>query len=179
MDWRIYNVALADDYIIACSDDNCIHVWNRSTGDKMVYKWRVGTRNAGTRNALADVHLDENEELDLSCPLYFSVHGNILVSTSRKVSTSSFFSCAICIWNMKTGRLLKRYDDGDKWIDDGTMDISDIVYLKHLNGLACIADDMSMNVWSFPTTQRQYDMAISIRQREVANTDRYRRRWAQ
>ena len=145
MDWRIYNVALAD--------DNCIHVWNRITGDKMVYKWRVGTRNSGTRNALADVHLDESEELDIGQPLHFSVQGNILFSTSRKVSTSSFFSCAICIWDMKTGRLLKRYDE-DGWVDDGSMDTSDMVYLKHLNGLACIADDMSMNVWSFPTTPK-------------------------
>ena len=49
--WEVTNVALAEDYIVASSKDKKVHIWNRSTGDKMVYGLQGGT----TRDALCDV----------------------------------------------------------------------------------------------------------------------------
>ena len=49
-DFAVANVALAEEYIVACSDDRKVHIWNRSSGDKMAYT---------TRDAL--------EELDYLC----------------------------------------------------------------------------------------------------------------
>ena len=36
-DLAVANVALAEDYIVICSHDRKIHIWNRNTGEKMVY----------------------------------------------------------------------------------------------------------------------------------------------
>ena len=69
---------------------------------------------------------------------------------------------------MKTGQLLGRYNDAEEEqyttsLPQGN-DATDMVYLKHLNAFLCM--EGYMNVWSFPTNKRQYDLAISTRRRE-------------
>jgi len=153
----VNNVALAEDYIVICSSDMKIHVWNRNTGEKMVYT----TPEAEQVDALCDVDLDEDEEEELLeagySELQLSCHGHILVSTSR-------IGCAICIWNMKTGQLLKRHNEANEEEVTESNDATDMTYLESLNALLCM--DGYMNIWSFPTNKRQYDMAISTRRRE-------------
>jgi len=155
-EWEVTNVALAEDYIVASSKDKKVHIWNRSTGDKMVYEWRSGT----TSDALCDVEstdrLRHNE--GLVRPLLLSCHGHILVSTSH-------IGCAICVWDMKTGELLKRHneaneEDGVKMLSQGGKDVTDMVHLKKLNAFICTGE--YENMWAFPTNQRQYDMAATI-----------------
>lgn len=167
-EFEINNVALSEDYIIASGEDlkKKLRVWNRSTGDKMVYR-RPGPKDRMvTVDVLCDVVIDENDEDDVLYendyihPLCLSCHGNILVSTSTT-------KCTMCIWDIKTGQLLKKYNDpadiasrsSGEWIQDS----SDLVYLKYLNGFLYLRG--FMNVYSFPTNQRQLDMATSIRQR--------------
>lgn len=147
-DLCINNVSLADDYIVASSDDKKLHIWNRTTGEKLLI--------------LCDV--DEEDELDMDdiiYPLSMSCHGHILVSTSHQ-------GCALCVWNMNTGELLKRYIDADEerhvdMLPDG-IDATDMAYLEHLNAFLCMTG--FMNIWAFPTNKRQSDMAKSIRRRE-------------
>jgi len=74
-------------------------------------------------------------------PLFFSCHGNILVSTS-------FCGCAICIWDTKTGELLKRYNNAEEerytnLLPDGN-DATDMTYLESLNAFLCME-------WYIPT----------------------------
>ena len=89
-DIRVKRAALADDYIIGASDDKKIHVWKRSNCEKI--------------HVLCDVE-DEDEEYDITYPVSIvSCCGHILVSTSH-------IGCALCVWNMKTGKLLKHYNN--------------------------------------------------------------------
>jgi len=157
--WEVFNVALAEDYIVASSTDKNVHIWNRSTGDKMVYVLQGGT----TREALCDVGVDDElsqNELPFS-PLHFSCHGRILVSTSH-------IGCAVCIWDMKTGELLKRHNEaktqgGVKMLnEEGGKDVTDMVHLKKLNAFICTGE--YENMWAFPTNRRQYDIATSIKE---------------
>ena len=155
----VNNIALAEDYIVASSSDKKIHVWNRSTGDLMEYERVVSHGGSEQVDALCDFELDENEEEELmeaGYELHFSCQ-HILVSTSR-------IGCAICIWNLKTGQLLMRHDEANEEGKVESNDVFDMTYLKSLNAFLCM--DGYMNVWSFPTNRRQYDMAISTRRRE-------------
>ena len=79
-------------------------------------------------------HVDEILEGTVH-PIFFSCHGHILVSTS-------FVGCAICIWDMKTGELLKRYNNAEEerytnLLPDGN-DATDMTYLESLNAFLCI-----------------------------------------
>lgn len=47
---------------------------------------------------------DGNDRYNFAHPLYFSCHGHLLVSTAQ-------VGGILCIWNMKTGQKLKRYND--------------------------------------------------------------------
>ena len=158
--WEVTNVALAEDYIVASSKNKKGHIWNRSTGDKMVYGLRDGT----AREALCDVgEVDELSQNELLVhPFHFSSHGNILVSTSH-------IGCAICVWDMKTGELLKRHNEaktqcGVKMLGEGGKDVTDMVHLKKLNAFICTGE--YENMWAFPTNRRLYDMATSIKESE-------------
>ncbi|KAL9181670.1 hypothetical protein ACHAXT_012013 [Thalassiosira profunda] len=84
---RIGNTALADEYIVA-SEGKMINVWSRSSGKKV-------------HKDLFDE--DPEDNVRDPRPVSMSCHGHLLVSTSR-------IGCALCIWNIKTGKLLKRYN---------------------------------------------------------------------
>jgi len=165
-DWEVTNVALAEDYIVASSKNKKVHIWNRITGDKMVYVLQGGKtrdyvlRGGKTRDALCDVGADDELRQNemFAHPLHFSCHGRILVSTSH-------IGCAICVWDMKTGELLKRHNeadeqDGVKMLAEGGEDVTDMVHLKKLNAFICTGE--YENMWAFPTNQRQYDVAMSV-----------------
>jgi len=159
-DLVVANVALAEDYIVICSHDRKIHVWNRNTGEKIVYRRSLPGGTSEEIDALCDYELDEDEEeelLETACELQFSCHGHIVVSTSH-------IGCAICIWDMKTGRLLKRHNEANEEGVVESNDVTDMEYLETLNAFLCM--DGYMNIWSFPTNKRQYDMTISTRRRE-------------
>jgi len=155
--WRVNNVALAEDYIVASSKDKKVHIWNRSTGDKMVFGLLDGT----ARDALCDVGVDDRlrpDEEGFVRPLSFSCHGNILVSTSH-------IGWAVCIWDMKTGELLKRH-----MLPDGTSDVTDMVHLKKLNAFICMNAGYE-SMLAFPANQKQYEMATSIYYDEVYESE--------
>jgi len=89
--------------------------------------------------------------------------GRILVSTSH-------IGCAVCIWDMKTGELLKRHNEADEqgvvqMLPRGIFsEVTDMAYLQQLNAILCMTAEYE-NMWVFPTNQRQLDMATSIWQR--------------
>ena len=163
--WEVNNVALAEDYIVASSKNKKVHIWNRSTGDKMVYL-TPSVQVQRLVSALCDVkHDDElDHEEEIVWPLSLSCHGSILVSTSH-------IGCAICIWDMKTGKLLKRHNEADEqgvvqmlnYTTTGIEDVTDMAYLKRMNAYLCMSE--YENMWAFPTNQVQSESAISIRNR--------------
>ena len=114
-------------------------------------------------SALCDVkHDDElDHEEEVVWPLSLSCHGSILVSTSH-------IGCALCIWDMKTGKLLKRHNEASEegvaeMLTTGIEDVTDMAYLKRMNAFLCMGE--FENMWVFPANQRQYDVAASIRNR--------------
>lgn len=143
------NVVMAEDFIVGACAERKIHVWNRRTKEKMPY-------------ILCDV--DEDDELariDLLYARCMSLHGHTFV-------TNSYLGCALCVWNVKTGELLKKYNDvvDGQWVDllpDRT-DVTSMAYLKHLNGF--VLTDGYLKVWTFPTNQDQKDRAVAICRRE-------------
>ena len=152
-DWEVStgNVALAEDYIIAATRYKQIHIWDRITGAKVF-------------DALCDTDVDDIDMLnedDFIHPLQMSIHGHIMVTTSH-------IGCALCVWDMKTGQLLKRHKY-QREEDEPT----DMVYLKHINGflLPCLklTSGGCLKIWSFPTNQNQSERAVSmISRQEVA-----------
>jgi len=143
-------VSLSDDFVIGCSKNKKIHVWDRHSSQKKPF-------------ILCDV--EEDKELgnwNIIHPLHLSCCGHMLVSTSH-------LGCALCVWNISTGELLRKYNhaEEDRYVDlisDGGMDVCSMVHLKQLNAYLCT--DGYMNIWSFPTNQSQRNMALSIRRRE-------------
>jgi WD40 repeat protein len=143
------NVVMAEDFIVGACAERKIHVWNRRTKEKMPY-------------ILCDV--DEDDEIvriDLVYARCMSLHGHTFV-------TNSYLGCALCVWNVKTGELLKKYNDAvdGQWVDllpDRT-DVTSMAYLKHLNGF--VLTDGYLKVWTFPTNQDQKDRAVAICRRE-------------
>jgi hypothetical protein len=143
------NVAMSEDFIVGASKDKKMHVWNRHTKEKLPY-------------ILCDV--DEEDELDdddIISPICMSIHGHILVANSH-------LGAALCIWNVKTGQLLRKYNDA---VEEGRTDLlpdgpdaSSMAYLKQLNGF--ILTTGYLNVWAFPTNQVQKDKVLAIRTRE-------------
>ena len=94
-------------------------------------------------------------------PLGLSCHGNTLVSTSH-------IGCALCVWNIQTGELLRRYSHAEEenvveMLPNGK-DVTGMVSLEQLNAYLCLTS--IMNVGAFPMNSRQRDMANSIRRRE-------------
>ena len=121
-----------------------------------------GLRDGTTRDALCDIdngHQSRYEEEEFVWPLSLSCHGRILVSTSH-------VGCAICVWDMKTGELLKRHDEANEQgvvemlPDKMFSDVTDMVYLERLNAFICMGE--YQNMWIFPTNQEQSDAATLI-----------------
>ena len=156
-EFEVGNVALADDYIIASTVDKKIHIWNRSTGVKKVYHRHRPGRRVALCTFLCNDGDDGINEQDYVFPLSLYCHGRILVS-------SNHVGCGICIWDMKTGQLLKRHDDPEKEvIMQKAIEVFDVVYLEHMNAFVFLKGGMQISV--FPTSQRQSDNAVSRRQR--------------
>ena len=149
VDFTIQSVALTEAFVIGTSEDKKIHIWSRRTGELL-------------HENLCDVEeQDEVDAGDIFHSLPLSCHGNIMVTTSHK-------GCALCVWDMKKGELLKRYNHAEEemnvnMLPEGT-DCTDMTYLEPLNGFVCVAGNM--NVWAFPVNKRQAEMAQSIKRRE-------------
>jgi len=161
--WDVTNVALAEDYIVASSKNKKVHIWNRSTGDKMLYRKADEFWGVVSSGHLCDVGISQQlpHDEEFVWPLFLSCHGNILVSTSH-------IGCAICIWDMKTGELIKRHNEADEqgvveMLPVGFAAVTDIAHLKRLNAFLCAGE--YENMWAFPTNQVQSESALSIRNR--------------
>lgn len=143
------DVAMGEDFIVGSSRDKKIHVWERHTSEKKPF-------------ILCDVEEDDQlGEEDCIFPLRMSCHGHMLV-------TASHLGCALCVWNIKTGQLLNKYNDADEerradMLPDGC-DVTSMAYLKHLNGFICASG--YLDVWVFPMSQSQKENALMILRRE-------------
>jgi hypothetical protein len=112
-DERVDQVVLTDDYIIGNTLWGNIFIWDRKTGEKM----RRG------------FPLFEDHEFGNYYRLstYMSCHGHILVSTSH------ISECALCVWNIKTGQLLKKWSDPDIDKSSSSTVTRSMTYWKHQN----------------------------------------------
>ena len=146
-DLEIDNVALGDDFIVGSSTQRDIHIWNRSTGEKLPY-------------VLCDID-DENDRLDpddIIRELVLWCCGDILIS-------SSHLGNKLCIWDVKSGELLKEHVLELDGLPDGNA-LTSLAYLPHLNGFMLVTSHFTTFI-SFPTNKRQKEMAKSIRRREL------------
>jgi len=159
-EFEVRGVALAEDYIAASVIGNYYtgrkaHIWNRKTGEKMVY---------------ADEDSLYEDHLSIYRPCLFC-YGHILVSTSKRKSI-------LCVWNMKTGRLIQRYDilPRDEYGRPQSVENSDAVYLDHFNAFLCLTSSLGLTdemivLVSFPSNKRQSDMATTIIRRETRSSE--------
>ena len=146
-DLEIDNVALGDDFIVGSSTQRDIHIWNRSTGEKLPH-------------VLCDID-DENDRLDpddIIRELVLWCCGDILIS-------SSHLGNKLCIWDVKSGELLKEHVLELDGLPDGNA-LTSLAYLPHLNGFMLVTSHFTTFI-SFPTNKRQKEMAKSIRRREL------------
>ena len=164
-EFKVETVALSNDYIVASTIEKKIHIWDRNTGDKMVWRNHTNTMFGTETNvayllyANGELELDEEED-EIVYPLSLSCHGHILVS-------SNHMGGAVCIWDMKTGKMLKKRHVNPEDVNKRQLDIetTGMVYLEHLNSFMCITKN-GLYALSFPTSQRQSDNANSIRERQ-------------
>lgn len=147
LNFFITEIALSDGYIIGGSSARKICVWDRETGVFL--------------HELCDVPYEMLSRYQLECagPLRMSCHGHILITTS-------YIGCAICVWNIKTGELLERWNDASEngfisMISENGPDVTSMAYWKEQNGFICGIDGY-LHMWSFPINQDQYDRARAI-----------------
>eukprot|EP00984_Skeletonema_dohrnii_P022301 scaffold11434_cov104-Skeletonema_dohrnii-CCMP3373.AAC.1 len=145
-DLQIVSIALGDDYIIGSSTLRDIHVWDSSTGEKLPH-------------VLCDIE-EEDDRLSpdyIIRPLQLWCHGHILIS-------SSHLGNKLCIWNVKSGDLLKEHSLNLDELPDGN-DLTGLAFLPHLNGFLLVTSFLTTFI-SFPTNKRQESMAKSMKRRE-------------
>lgn len=150
----ISSIVLSASYVVGSSESKVMRVWARESKD-LVHK------------DICD--LPEESRLDEIDDLYYPlsmvvVNGDLLVTSSNEGN-------ALCVWNLKTGVLLKRHTDafhrdcveGSDPLPDG-VDVTSMVYLKPLNTFVCMT--CSMRAWSFPNDLTMEKKVESIRRRE-------------
>ena len=142
-------VAISDDFVVASCQLKKIHIWDRRTGTKM--------------HTLCDVNEDEQlDPAEIIYPLCMKIYGgSFLVSASH-------LGHALCIWNMRTGELMRKYRNAEDerevdMLPDG-LDVTSMTYVAPLNAFICMSGYMM--VWAFPITKRQISMIKSIKRRE-------------
>lgn len=145
----IVHVALSDDFVVASCQMKKIHIWDRRTGTKM--------------HTLCDVEEHEQLEPDeIIYPLCMHVYGGFFLVSASHLGN------ALCIWNMRTGELMRKYNDAEDqrevdMLPDG-IDVTSMTYVAPLNAFICMSGHMM--VWAFPMTTRQISMVKSIKRRE-------------
>jgi len=146
-------MAFNDNFVAVSTRDKKIDIWERKSGTKCF---------SGLCDVCPDDELDEEDREFVGPEIPMIAMGHLLI-------TSSHLGCAICVWNMKTGHLLKRHDDANEQrlidqLPDG-MDISSMVYIECLNAFFCL---MNYEIfWSFPLNRDMKNQARSIRRREA------------
>ena len=143
----IQTVALSGKYIVGSCDERKINIWDRKSGNLLHY-------------SLCDVDEEDmlNEEdievygpsgLQVCCP-----------DSCEIMISSSHLGPVLCVWNMRTGELLGRYEEDLHFglLPNDGPDLSSMVYLEHLNGFLCMIG--GLNIWSFP---RSFDQEVTMR----------------
>jgi hypothetical protein len=113
---------------------------------------------------LCDV-TDEEEMYAADAMIYgiqMEAIGDLLVSSSYK-------GCALCVWQMRTGSLLCRYEDSFKLniseaMPDG-VDIASMVQLRGWGHSAFVTFDCSIKVWAFPEDAKGVQLLKHMKRR--------------
>jgi hypothetical protein len=139
-------VALTSRYVAASCESRRIHVWDRESGQKL------HTLCDAEDHMLFDAE-DVNHTLyrrrkQLQNPLMMIPFGHLLFSIS-------YCSLYICVWNIKTGTLLKKHFDE-------IFDPSDMLYVRPLNAIVILSGFYS-RILSFHTSDTVSDDILSIR----------------
>mmetsp|Transcript_4495 Transcript_4495/g.9318 ORF Transcript_4495/g.9318 Transcript_4495/m.9318 type:complete len:695 (+) Transcript_4495:83-2167(+) len=146
------NAALGDEYVLVSSNENnFLHVWDRQE------------RNFTHSMFDHDGSLEEGGE-DLlgepTHPIFLCLFGRFALTTSR-------VGCALCLYDMREGTFLARYDhaenEGQTTYLNGS-DPTDMVYLPDVNGFLIM--EHFTNVWAFPRTREERRLMVERRDRE-------------
>ena len=145
----IAHVAISDDFVVASCEMKKIHIWDRRTETKI--------------HTLCDVNEDEQlEPEEIVYPLCMKIYGGFFLVSASHLGN------ALCIWNMRTGELMRKYRNAEDerevdMLPDG-VDVTSMAYVAPLNAFICMTGHMM--VWAFPITKRQISMIKSIKRRE-------------
>jgi len=151
-DLNVQAIAVGERFIAACDGAKKIHVFEFNSGKKLY-------------SSLCDVSEDEElGEDDVIFPVSMEPVGDLLVSTSH-------VGHALCIWNMKSGHLLKRYTHAFRQNQSDQLpngvDVSSMIHLKHLPAFVTMSSHAY--VWAFPDDSTHSKMISSIKRREKWN----------
>jgi WD40 repeat protein len=152
-DLSITTVALSESYVIGTSSQKKFSVWDHQSG-KLCHRELCDV--VDTTGGDSD---SENDELIWALRM-FVVDGDFLAATSRQGN-------ALCFWNLRKGKLLKRHTDAFEKIADELPDGVDVTSMEHLidlNAFVCMQG--TMMVWAFPSNTKQKKKIASIRRRE-------------
>lgn len=151
-DFTPNNAALGDEYVlVSSSENNFLHVWD------------CQERNFTHSMFDHDGALEEGGEDLLGEP----THPIFLCLLGRFALTTSRVGCALCLYDMKEGTFLVRYDhaesEGQTTYLNGS-DPTDMVYLPDVNGFLIM--EHFTNVWAFPRTREERRLMVERRDRE-------------
>jgi hypothetical protein len=119
---------------VACSRSSRVYIFDRESGKKL--------------HNLCDLE-DEDKDVDFDTvyPLTMEAVGDLLVTTS-------IYGCALCVWQMRTGTLLRRYEDAfERRIAYRHPEGSDVASMVRLKGWDCTAfvtNGGGLMLWAFP-----------------------------
>lgn len=118
-------------------------------------------------HCLCDIDEDDTDDEDAIFPLTMEIIGDLLVS-------KSYYGNALCIWQMRTGTLLRRHEDAfdhniSSRLNDQGMDPSCMVRLKDwgcTTGFTFCSCWGSLTVYAFPEDDKGRRMLSGIKRRE-------------
>jgi hypothetical protein len=119
-----------------------------------IFDWQSGMRSRVVHDDSGsddddDVFDSEEEDAEFIYPLQMHIVGDLLISTSR-------LGNALCIWQMRTGSLLHRYEDAFTYrrsyqLPDG-VDATSMIHLREEGYTAFVTTSYNETVWAFPET---------------------------
>jgi len=162
--YQVRSVVLGERYIAASYQAGLIHIYDAATGSLL-------------HRDLCDV--PENQRLNPVArwllPVAMTIVGDLLISASH------LGAAALCIWNMRTGCLLRRHDDMYRMgIDVNDLRfVYEIVQLRHLPAFVVVIGSGRLLVWGTPHDSEGRDAIQIVQQQWQQEPRRHTRRGPQ
>ncbi|GKY92262.1 hypothetical protein MPSEU_000197300 [Mayamaea pseudoterrestris] len=152
-------IAVTDRYVAGNVDDGIVQVYDRSTGERLHNL--IEKEHPGPDGFDDD---DDDEDEALLYPIYMVAIGDLLV-------TSSMRGNAICVWQMKTGTLLKSYyQTFTRRISyplPSGVPVTSMVLLPNFGCTAFVTVAGELTVFAFPENAKEEKKLDLMKQREA------------